>query len=357
MKNSDKILYTFLVESKACTEREFSNLNEDAKVESIRVVAKDLLETIMNLSSSIDTSPIDQSRGDIKSFRWLQDIQTAINQIEEIIDRSKNVMATPMVKEYISTIIRAIFNLNQYSQIFRDAYRTRKSVLILRYQSVLMAVISAVSYLFSAITDFSNNSVALRDNIRIEETSALRTLVQFNKSCETGELKVISTDVNTFREFYNEIPAESMNTILEAQDVFSMVIDGVNNIYKNLDRGGKVTNLIYKGVGIVVALISVREIFNAFARSRYKILDLLNNIKNFTNLSVASLPKLTQFSSRYRADAEENSKIAQRDTIANNKEIITNLKEIPATLPVIPNEAELDKPALKKAATTDDFFF
>ena len=74
MKNSDKILHAFLVENKMMSEREFNSLNEDVKVESIRVVASELLKNVIDASKYIDTAPIDQSRGDIKSFRWLQDI-------------------------------------------------------------------------------------------------------------------------------------------------------------------------------------------------------------------------------------------------------------------------------------------
>lgn len=362
MKNSDQILYTFLVESRECSEREFKNLNEDAKVESIRVLAHDLMETIINVSQSIDTTPIDQSKGDIKSFRWLQDLQNAINQLEAIIERSKAFVALPLAKEYISTVIKSIYFLNQYASIFKDAYRTKKSILILRYQSVLMSVVSAVAYLFSALLDFSNNNVAVRENVRLEETAALRTLIQFNQSCASGELKIIANDTNRLREFFNEIPSDKMNDLLEANDIFSMVIDGVTNFYRNLDQGGKVTNLIYKSVGVIVALIAIREIFSAVSRSRYSIMELLNNIKNFTNLSAASLPKLTQFSSRYRADAEENSKIAQRDTIANNKEIITNLKHVPAYLNTRDQADDLNRNVISspvgtsQVATSDDFF-
>ena len=358
MRNSDQILYTFLVESKECSEREFKNLNEDVKIESIRVVAQDLMKAIIETSHNVDTAPIDQSRGDIKSFRALQDIQTAINQLEAILERSKDFAALPLAKEYISTIIKALFNLNQYSVTFKDAYRNKKTLLILRYQSVLMSVISAVSYLFSSIVDFSNNNVSVRENVRLEETSALRTLTQFNQSCASGELKIIVNDVNRLREFYNEVPSDKMGELLEAGDVFSVVIDSVKNFYRNLDNGGKVTNLVYKSVGAIVGLIAIREIFAAISRSRYSIQELLNNIKSFVNLSTSSLPKLLQFSSKYRADAEENSKIAQRDVIANNKEIITNLKTVPERITMQLPGTELNTPAATPtAATADDFFF
>ena len=360
MKNSDQILYTFLVESKECSEREFRNLNEDVKIDSIRIIAKELLQSVIEFSQDVDTAPIDQSRGDIKSFRWLQDIQTAVNQLEAIIERSNNFINAPLAKEYISTIIKAIFYLNQYSVQFKDAYRNKKTVLILRYQSVVMSVISAVAYLFSALVDFSNNNVALRDNVRLEETTAYRTLKQFNTSCSSGELKIIINDTDKLREFYNEVSTENMNSLLEAGDVFSMVIDSVSNFYNNLDKGGKVTHLLYKAVGVIVALIAVREIFSAVSRSRYSIQDLLGNIKNFTNLSATSLPKLLQFSSRYRADAEENSKIAQRDTIANNKDIVVSLKNSPSFgEPVIDQSNDLNKTTIvpTMAASPDDFFF
>lgn len=355
MKNSDKILHAFLVENKMMSEREFNSLNEDVKVESIRVVASELLKNVIDASKYIDTAPIDQSRGDIKSFRWLQDIQQAIAQVEAIIERSTNIVAAPLVKEYISVIIKSIYNLNKFAPNFKEAYRNKKTILILRYQSVVASIISAVAYLFSSIVDFSNNSIAIKDPIRIEETSAYRTLVQFNTSCDTGELRIITEDVDRFRTFYNEVSSENMASLLEASDIFSVVIDSAKNLYNSLDRGGKTTNLIYKAVGIIVALISIREIFNTLSRSKYSIQELLGNIKNFTNLSMASLPKLLQFGSRYRADAEENSKLAQRDTIQNNKEIAISLKELPSPSTIDYVEPVKDKVA--QPTSSDDFFF
>ena len=139
-------------------------------------------------------------------------------------------------------------------------------------------------------------------------------------------------------------------------DITSTIIIDKNNIFNfALDVDESTTNLIYKAVGIIVALISIREIFNTLSRSKYSIQELLGNIKNFTNLSMASLPKLLQFGSRYRADAEENSKLAQRDTIQNNKEIAISLKELPSSSTIDYVEPVKDKVA--QPTSSDDFFF
>lgn len=356
MKNAEKILHVFLVENKLMTDKEFTSLNEDVKIESIRVLTNQLLKNILDNVEDVNTAPIDQTRGDIKLFRSLQDIQQAIKDIQKIIENT-SLETDETVKSYITQVILAIYNLNKYSSVFKDAYRNRKTILILRYQSVLMSVISAVAYLFSTLIDFSNNTVKLRERIHIEETTPYRTLVQFNNSCTNNEFKIITEDIETLRTFYNEVSLDNMTAMLEATDMFNVVIDSLQNLYRSLDHNGKTTNLIYKAAGVIVALISVREIFNMIYRSKYTIQDTLNNIKNFVHLGSTSLSKLLQFSSRYRADVEENSRFAQRDITQNNKDIAFEIKELPEKI-----EAEREitpeiMPVKTPSIGTDDLFF
>ena len=80
MKNSDIILYNLLVESGALSKADFYNLQEDTKVNAIRLVASNLLKDITGSLDTIDTTIIDKSRGDIKSLKELEDIQTNLKQ-------------------------------------------------------------------------------------------------------------------------------------------------------------------------------------------------------------------------------------------------------------------------------------
>lgn len=363
MKNSDVILHKFLVESGDYSESDFVNLHEDTKTDAIRTIASSLMKEIIATSEGVDTTLIDQSRGDIRNLRDLESIQVALSKIDSMLDSANALFNQGLVKDYITAVTKSIFYLNQYTSQFKDGYRMKKSVVILRYQTVVIAIMSCVAYLFSSLVDFSSGKAELKSNPKLDETSALRVLKQFINSADNGELRLIMKDVNTVRESYNENSLEVMSTIQEASDIFSTTITGLKNLYNNLDKGGRVTNLIYKAVGIIAALYPMRELFAMLLRSRYKVRDIFDGVRNFANSSALnSLNRLQQFGSRFRVDAEENSKLAQRDVESSNKEIATQVKELPepdaATSVASASDYTLQPKAnVQSVPSMDDFFF
>jgi len=331
MKNSDIILHKFLVESNAYTEEEFENLHEETKIDAIKTIAVELFKEIYEASKSMDMTIIDRSRGDIKNLRDLDAIQKTIAHIENLIDTGNALYNDSIIREYITAITKSIFYLNQYSSQFRDGYRMKKSMIIMRYQTIIIAIIAATAYLFSSVVDFSSGEVKLKSNIRIDDTSALRTLKQFIDSVNSGEFKLLVKDTNYIREFYVEIPDKEMSTIQEASDVFSTVLTGVKNLYTNLDSGGKLTGLIYKAVGIIAVLYSMRDIIFTVIKSRFKVSELFDMVRNFANFkNLPSLNKLYQFAPKFRAESEANSELASRDIVDSNKEIVNKIKALPA---------------------------
>ncbi len=109
MKNSDIILYNLLVESGALSKTDFYNLQEDTKVDAIRVVASSLLKDITGSLNTIDTTIIDKSRGDIRSLKELEDIQTNLKQLETLYERAGG-YPNQLVKNYHAAIIKSIMN-------------------------------------------------------------------------------------------------------------------------------------------------------------------------------------------------------------------------------------------------------
>ena len=86
---------------------------------------------------SVDTTCADRSRGDVKQLKELQPIQDSLTQLEALLERSEE--AQPECKQAVSIIIKAILYLNQYSAVFKEAYRN-KTVMILKYQSVILSI-------------------------------------------------------------------------------------------------------------------------------------------------------------------------------------------------------------------------
>lgn len=347
MKNSETILYNYLVESSDMTKDEVIDLNEDVKIDSLKSVASKILKSIYDSAGNLDTTPIDASRGDIRRLRELEYIQNILERIDRYTSSLPSV--DKKLEEYYGAVTKAIGNLYKNADAFKDAYRMKKTVLVLKYQSIVLAICEAVNYMSSKVFNLTNRVVEFNNNAKLEDTTALKTLIDFNKSVLTSDFGKSVRDVNMMREFYVEIDSQTMRTILEAGDIMETIMNGVSNIYRNLDQGGKTTNLIYKAAGIITSLLSVREIFYAISKSRFKIQEMFDSLKMFATVGLpgtasSMFNKLLQFSNRFVPDVEENTKVAAREVVSQDSDISKEIKSI-ATAPVQLNKPDdVDEP-------------
>ena len=347
MKNSETILYNYLVESSDMTKDEVIDLNEDVKIDSLKSVASKILKSIYDSAGNLDTTPIDASRGDIRRLRELEYIQNILERIDRYTSSLPSV--DKKLEEYYGAVTKAIGNLYKNADAFKDAYRMKNTVLVLNYQSIVLAICEAVNYMSSKVFNLTNRVVELNNNAKLEDTTALKTLIDFNKSVLTSDFGKSVRDVNMMREFYVEIDSQTMRTILEAGDIMETIMNGVSNIYRNLDQGGKTTNLIYKAAGIITSLLSVREIFYAISKSRFKIQEMYDSLKMFATVGLpgtasSMFNKLLQFSNRFVPDVEENTKVAAREVVSQDSDISKEIKSN-ATAPVQLNKPDdIDEP-------------
>ena len=75
---------------------------------------------------------------------------------------------TPELKYYLSEVVKALYNLRDYSYDFKEAYKNRKILMILKYQSIVLSIFSSVSYLISVLIDFSEDDIDLNVSPRYE---------------------------------------------------------------------------------------------------------------------------------------------------------------------------------------------
>lgn len=323
---------------------EYQNLSEDTKIESVKYLAVQLLNTINDKLSEIDTSQADRSRGDIKLLKELPAIQDAISQLESMIERDEN--ALPSYSVAVATVIKAILYINQYSSVFKDAYRNKKSLMILKYQSLILSIISSISYIISMIVDFKADHLTLKRNVEgLENFAPLKSLAEFIKSVDNGEFKISAGDVSIMREHYLEINIEDMGSILEASEYLPMVVNGIKNIYTNIANNDKITNLVYKVVGVIVLIFSLRSSFYTLFRMKTKISDMIAGIQNFAGLNNGGgvLSKLSQFVNKFRNDSEMASDISKREIEDENKKLLLNVREIQRS-EQIPASTEIKQP-------------
>lgn len=337
---TSKIIKSFLIEDCKVEAKELEFLTEATENLTISSVINNLFSNITEKLSAIDTSPIDKSRGDIASLKDLSAMQNVISQLEAMIERSN--MFLPECKEVISTIVKAMVNLNQFSAVFKDAYRNKKTLMILKYQSIVLSLISVISYLLSAMVMITSNGPELRKTIQIEKIAPIKTLEDFNNSVSNGEFKTIARDVNVLREYYCELSVEKMGKLTEAADTLSMVIDGVKNFISNIDKGGRVSNMLYKISGVLILLFSLRDSFYTIFRLKTKVSDMLQGIQNFSNINLGGqLNKLLQFTNKFRYDIEGASEMTDREIEDDNKRLnieVRNLQQRPIEKVVEPEQ-------------------
>jgi len=351
MDKAKEYIKYFLVEAEMFNEKEVSLMNTDSINDSIREVARAILGSIIEKSDSIDTSPIDKSRGDIKQLPDLDALQTAITQLETLIERASEEYDPGLIK-HLKEIERALMNLNKYAAEFKEAYKTRKTLLILKYQSLVMSVFSAVSYLISIMVDFSTGDVKLKMKTKYEDISPFKSLIDFNRSVERGEFKNVLKEISLMREHFVEVPAESLE-LLEAYDLSSILMDGIKMVYNSFSGNPKLIEFLYKAAGVITLLISLREVFYTLYKAKSKFSDIIGHVGNFAQVSTGApvlLAKLNTFSNKFIVDAEESSKLARRDIESENKEIGTEIRSIPEKIMQQKNEIRGEEPQTDSSA-------
>jgi hypothetical protein len=324
---TNEVLEIFLVENKIVNEADFQYLKEEVKTSTVREIILKILTTITEKVESLDTNFADRSRGDIKQLKELDDLQVAVTKLENMIERAGEIV-TPDLNNYLKEIVKSILYLNQYAPEFKVAYREKKTLLILKYQSLIMSVFSAVSYLLSVMIDFSTGEPKLHENPKYELIAPIKTLMDFNRSVEGGNFKLMLRDVQTLRESFLEIPQDKLDVILESPEIMAMVLNGLSAISSQIDTKA-VINVLYKAAGIIALVMSLREVLYAFFRSRTKFADILNAVQSFAgtrSLGSSEVAKMNSFSDKYHVDAEESTKLAQRDIETENKEISSFVK-------------------------------
>lgn len=310
----------YLRETKAFNDKEILNLSEDVKGLAIKDAIKTILDQIEERSKDLDLTPVNRTKGDIRQLKELESIQNAITNLEEMIQRAEK-QVTPELKYYLSEVIKALYNLRDYSYDFKEAYKNRKILMILKYQSLVLSVFSSVSYLISVLINFSEDDIDLQDAPKYEEIAPIRTLIDFNKSIERGEYRKMVKSVNEMHELY---PFSDNRPLNESSDVINMVLDGLKSFSSSVNTNGKFIDYLYKAAGIVTLIMSLREIFYAFYRTKSKVSEITSQIEGFAGIGSANssiLSKLSNFASKFKIEAEESTKLARREIEMEDREI------------------------------------
>lgn len=336
MNKLDTLLYEIYANENNFNVSQCALLTEDVKENTIKELASSVLNNIKEKMSDIDTTNINKSRGEIKNYINLGIVQKGLTSLTALVQSSME-SVNPLLPKYLKEIVTTLYNLNKYSVQFKNAYRDKKTIMMLKYQSIILSIIASLSYLISVSIDVKDaNTIKLKKNIEIEEILPIHSLMEFNKSVENGLLDSELHESTVLRNFFIEYSVSELSTIYEAVDIISLLNNGIaafnNNFIHNPGRNG----LLLKVLGIVIAILSLRETLYAIYNSKNKISDYINNIKTFLNLnsipSLSGLSKFVSFNNKSATDAENATKITKAEISSENNQIINTVKNSPTEL-------------------------
>lgn len=339
MTDRDRIIYAFLSESAEMSIDEYDSLTEEFKENAAKEMSKTILDNIRRKLGGIDVTDIDRSRGEIKNYPELGTVQSALSKLKTIISQdSEN--PNSAIEGYVDVTIDAIKNLSKEAPVFKEAYRSKKTLLMLKYQSVVLSILASVSYLVSVGVDFKDpENLKLKQRIDVTETAPLKTLADFNKSVDNGDLQSFQEGVATLRNFYCEYSPADMMTICEAVNVVDFINNGVAALTQNIRNNGRASAMIYKISSLIVLLLSLRSSFYSIGECKTKVSDYLNQIKTFVNIdnlpSISALSRFITTNNKVAANEEEATKTAQNEITNEDRRIITVAKDTPSALDAI----------------------
>lgn len=334
MRNAE-YLKECVVNENISTPAEYDLLNEEQKEIVVSEIMKTVLTNITAKIKELDTTKIDKSRGEIKNLDSLSDIQNAIKELTSMYENANSDVSITSVRDTLNIIITAIMNLSKNSSVFKDAYRTKKSVLIVTYQSIVMAIISALSYLISESVDFNMlPNVSLKNKIQITEINQIKTLKTFNKLCKNGDFTMIHESVDFMREYYNEYDVKQMNIIYEASDIGDLINNGFNNIINKLTSNNQLNSLLLKVSSILALLLAARETIYSVINSKSDIAKSISNIISFTNhreLKPTQQAQVKQYNKKNVIDTVVGSNSTNNMLNIENNVTVSNISKADST--------------------------
>ena len=319
-------LRSFFLESANIGEQEYSNLSEEFKIDTVKQIAIQILSEIGEKSKNIDTTEIDKSRGNIKNLQSLEIIQAGTQKLVELSNTEEG---TGDLKEALEIIVNTIQNLSRFAPQYMEAYRSKKTLMILKYQSIVMAVISAISYLISDCVEASpSGDVQLKKNYQISDITPLNWLKKYSSSI--SDIVNESIAVNNIRKYFNEYNAEQLSTIYEASNIISLLNTGINNINDMLKGNTKLSGVFYKFASVIMLILSLRDIFYTIYAYKTPIKDFVNNIKGFVDLGKSSLGQVANFLG-FNRKASQTAKSAdsrvESEINSENKQIVNTAQQ------------------------------
>ena len=151
-------------------------------------LANKLYEHIVDKVDDIDFGTIPLSKGDVTKIDNYDKLTECINIINDILQQYNQ------STESIETIATALQNIIDRTDMFTKAYKFNIEMPIIIYNTIVLSIVSAVSYMISVCIDFiksgSDQGIQISlDRVALSKTKdnvLFKDLEKFNKICSNG---------------------------------------------------------------------------------------------------------------------------------------------------------------------------
>ena len=165
------------------------SVNEADQNAVMTSLANKLYQHIVDKVDDIDFGTIPLSKGDVTKIDNYDQLTDCINFIAEILQQyNQNT-------ESIETIATALQNIIDRTDMFTKAYKLNIEMPIIIYNTMVLSVVSSVSYMISACIEFIKAGDNQGFQIALDKAALSKTmnnvlfkdLARFNKICGSGE--------------------------------------------------------------------------------------------------------------------------------------------------------------------------
>ena len=172
------------------TRKAILSINEEDKSQLAKSLGHRLYDNVIDKVDKIDYGSIPDSKGDITKIENYTQLIDCLNTMEGILVQYKqSTMSTDIIKN-------AIENIKQRTNLWQKAYATNVELPIVLYNTIVLSIVSSLSFLISSTIDFIKSPGEDMFEVSINTVGAIKTkdnllfknLAKFNESCSNGEL-------------------------------------------------------------------------------------------------------------------------------------------------------------------------
>ena len=198
---SDKIYEQVIKEHFDLKDREtlkiLVNIDEADAGKTLEGLTGKLYQMIIDKVDDIDFGLIPASKGDITK---VDGIEKVIDTLETIVNIMISCKQDPSPAQII---IDCIKNIQQRTNLFEKAYALNLEIPILIYNTMVLAVMSATTYMINNCIDFIKdpNTNSFEATIRANNMSksrdalVMKNIIKFNEACRKGEIDKVLNNI------------------------------------------------------------------------------------------------------------------------------------------------------------------